>query len=163
MFHVMFHVMFHGCNLDASCPADRSAMQPVMLTEFSLTPTRSCVLLQVVAAAMARGGEEELHRLVQRFRQVFVVACKPKYLPPNWTVDAVDTRQFGEYSVYAKEEAAAVAPGTGEDFSETAAAVAVQDGDGKEEISAVGAEGRNSGAAGVDGAVDGLSIFGHKH
>lgn len=124
---------------------------------------RFCVLLQVVAAAMARGGEDELHRLVQRFRQIFVVACKPKFLPPNWAVDAVDTRQFGEYSVYAKEEAAAMAPDTGKELSEAAAAVAVQDGEGREESSAVGAEGSNSVTAVGDGAGDGLSIFGPKH
>lgn len=64
----------------------------------------SAASLQVVAAALAQGGEEELHQLVQKFRQVFVVACQPKYLPANWAVDAVDTRQFGEYSVYAREE-----------------------------------------------------------
>lgn len=61
---------------------------------------------QVVAAAMARGGEQELHQLVKRFRQAFVVACQPKYLPANWAVDAIDSRQFGEHSVYAAAAAA---------------------------------------------------------
>lgn len=68
-----------------------------------------CTVLQVVAAALLQGGEEGLHKLVRTFRQVFVAACQPKYLPANWAVDAVDSREFGEYSVYAREDAQAAA------------------------------------------------------
>jgi hypothetical protein len=57
---------------------------------------------QVVAAAFAQGGEEALHQLVRRFRQGFVLTCRPRYLPQAWDVDAVDSRQFGDYSVYAQ-------------------------------------------------------------
>lgn len=135
---------------------------------------------------MARGGEEELHRLVQRFRQVFVLACKPKFLPANWAVDAVDTRQFGEYSVYAQEAAAAA--GAAEGGSGAAAEAEADCGGGggsvgrENGVGAAGAEaaaggvavlkkfGRECSAAGGNVGVegqsapdvsDGLSIFGH--
>jgi len=94
---------------------------------------------EVVAAALARGGEEELQQLVQRFRKVFVVACNPKYLPANWAVDAVDSREFGEHSVFAREEAAAAAAaGAAAGAAAVAGAVA-------------GAQGHREGDAFVDG------------
>lgn len=157
----------------------------VMVLQSQLTP--SCALLpllpppppcccqskQVVAAAMARGGEAELQELVRRFRQVFVVACQPKYLPANWAVDAKDSREFGEYSVYAQAEAARL-PAAG-----VAAAAAAEDGVGAAAggTAGVGAEqvqgdgvkknGSNGGqeATGVEAESFGaecLSIFGHK-
>ncbi len=91
---------------------------------------------RVVAAALARGGHEELHRLVTRcvratcewrwacrgvqrlrqrlsphpsppcnmlcrFRAHFVEHCRPRFLPPAWSVSHQQARQFGNYSVYA--------------------------------------------------------------
>jgi hypothetical protein len=73
-------------------------------SEINSAPVPISAVLQVVAAALSQGGEEGLHRLVRTFRHVFVAACLPKYLPANWAVDAVDSREFGEYSVYAKED-----------------------------------------------------------
>eukprot|EP00775_Hariotina_reticulata_P003770 gene3770-4029_t len=64
---------------------------------------------QVVTAALAQGGEEALQQLVKRFRRAFVLTCKPRYLPQAWDIDAVDCRQFGDYSVYAQNGSAASA------------------------------------------------------
>lgn len=111
---------------------------------------------QVVEAALARGGEEELQQLVQRFRQVFVVACSPKFLPANWAVNAVDTREFGAYSVYAKDveegngaEAVAEAAASGEEGLED---------EQQEQQQQQSSDGRAGGLVHVD---DGLSIFAH--
>ena len=68
---------------------------------------------QVVAAAMAQGGEQALHELVRRFRKCFVDALNPKYLPRSWTVEEIGARQFGEYSVYRREVAAGGGVGEG--------------------------------------------------
>jgi hypothetical protein len=129
---------------------------------------------------MARGGEAELQELVRRFRQVFVVACQPKYLPANWAVDAKDSRQFGEFSVYAQAEAgklSAAAAGAGgartaaaadedidaDSVAEGAAGVEedlVQGGGVKKKGLDGGQEGAGVEAGGV--GAEGLSIFGHK-
>lgn len=121
---------------------------------------------------MARGGEAELQELVRRFRQVFVVACQPKYLPANWAVDAEQSRQFGEYSVYAQAEVARLPVGG-------AAAAGAEDGVdaagvGEEQVQGGGVK-KNGGwkdgsngsqeSTGVEAGSVGaecLSIFGHK-
>lgn len=108
---------------------------------------------QVVAAALAQGGEEALHQLVRQFRRAFVLACRPRFLPKAWDVNAVDTRQFGDYSVYAREEAAA------------AAAAEASQAEGSSSSSSSGdEEGDEGGVAGVVGLLgeerrEQLSIF----
>lgn len=61
---------------------------------------------QLVAAALHRGGDAELHKLICRFRTAFIEACKPKFLPMKWEVAHAAKRQFGSYSVYRAEASA---------------------------------------------------------
>lgn len=61
---------------------------------------------QVVAKAMQHGGEAELYTIIRRFREVFVEALQPKYLPSKWDIDHFAPRQFGEHSVFYQENVA---------------------------------------------------------
>lgn len=54
----------------------------------------------VVEAARERGGTEELLALIKRFREAFVVALRPKFLPKSWNVEHNAARAFGPHSVY---------------------------------------------------------------
>jgi len=58
---------------------------------------------RVVAAALAAGGEGELHALMASFRQSFVAACRPRHLPQHWAVGHAAPREFGAFSVYRPE------------------------------------------------------------
>jgi hypothetical protein len=109
---------------EAEVPADGTAAAPAICGGSSSQPSapeaRSLAELghqwhgqQVVAAVLAESGEAGLHDLVRKFRRAFVLACKPQYLPKAWDVDKVQSREFGEYSVYAREEAAAAAAAAG--------------------------------------------------
>jgi hypothetical protein len=93
---------------------------------------------------MAEAGEAGLHELVRRFRRAFVLACKPRYLPKAWDVDTVQSREFGEYSVYAKEEEAAAAA--------AAAVKEAGDGSGMANGSRGAGSGSNSSAEDVEGS-----------
>lgn len=42
--------------------------------------------MQVVAKALARGGEAELVELMARFRSAFVDALQPRFLSPAWQI-----------------------------------------------------------------------------
>lgn len=41
---------------------------------------------QVVELLLANGGEEAIHQFCQRWRQVFVEAVHPRYLPSGWNI-----------------------------------------------------------------------------
>ena len=56
--------------------------------------------LQVVERMVAQGGDEALLELCRRFRQSFVEALQPAFLPPGWHVFHFSKRQFGVNSVY---------------------------------------------------------------
>ena len=56
----------------------------------------------------AEDGEEEsasdaaVRDFIQEWREVFVTALNPQFLPPGWDVRHSGRREFGEYSVYGK-------------------------------------------------------------
>ncbi|GAB4825189.1 Protein RRP6-like 3, variant 2 [Ancistrocladus abbreviatus] len=64
---------------------------------------------QVVDYLIEEYGEEGIHQFCQRWRQVFVDAVHPQYLPAGWDVRHSGRRDFGEFSVYnpAKKASAA--------------------------------------------------------
>jgi hypothetical protein len=76
----------------------------------------------LVRAALAAGGEPALHDLVRRFRLAFVEACRPKYLPPGWSVEAVGERGFGAYSAYGRASGGSEAAGAAAEAALAAAA-----------------------------------------
>jgi len=55
---------------------------------------------QVVKAALQQGGDDALSKLCAKFRQAFIQALNPKYLPVGWTVDHTAPRKFGQHSIY---------------------------------------------------------------
>ena len=55
---------------------------------------------QVVKKAIENGGDPELYSIIRRFREVFVEALQPKYLPTKWDIDHFAPRRFGEHSVF---------------------------------------------------------------
>ncbi|CAI0550648.1 unnamed protein product [Linum tenue] len=55
---------------------------------------------QVVELIMKEEGEEGIGQFCQRWRQVFVEALNPRFLPGGWTVMHSGRRDFGEFSVY---------------------------------------------------------------
>jgi len=59
---------------------------------------------QVVTKAMQNGGEAELYTIIRRFREVFVQALHPKYLPKKWNIDHFAPREFGEHSIFYQEK-----------------------------------------------------------
>jgi hypothetical protein len=42
-----------------------------------------------------------------KFRETFLDAVQPKFLPAGWAVDHAAPREFGPHSVYAADETAA--------------------------------------------------------
>ncbi|CAI7830063.1 unnamed protein product [Closterium sp. NIES-53] len=74
----------------------------------SATPTIEPVPLRghwehgtkVVALLLAGGGEAGIREFTQQWREVFVAALQPRFLPPGWDVQHLGRRQFGEFSVY---------------------------------------------------------------
>eukprot|EP00803_Ostreobium_quekettii_P004481 evm.model.scf_2336.1 EVM.evm.TU.scf_2336.1 scf_2336:1322-8896(+) len=56
---------------------------------------------QVVDMALSRNGEDGINELVRRFRESFVEALKPKYLPEFWSTVHYAPREFGKHSIYA--------------------------------------------------------------
>lgn len=55
---------------------------------------------EVIKAASEKGGDDELVTLCVRFRQAFIQALKPRFLPENWDIAHAAPRKFGECSVY---------------------------------------------------------------
>ncbi|KAF3796773.1 RRP6-like 3 protein [Nymphaea thermarum] len=55
---------------------------------------------RVVEAIMSVEGEDGICEFCQRWRQVFVDAIHPRFLPSGWDVKHRGRREFGEYSVY---------------------------------------------------------------
>ncbi|KAL6657959.1 hypothetical protein ACP70R_005739 [Stipagrostis hirtigluma subsp. patula] len=55
---------------------------------------------QVVELLLSNGGEEAINQFCQRWRQVFVEAVHPRYLPSGWNIKHSGRRDFGEFSVY---------------------------------------------------------------
>ncbi|CAN6457551.1 unnamed protein product [Victoria cruziana] len=55
---------------------------------------------RVVEAIMSVDGEDGIREFCQRWRQVFVDAIHPRFLPAGWDVKHRGRREFGEYSVY---------------------------------------------------------------
>ncbi|KAL7000093.1 Protein RRP6-like 3 [Sarracenia purpurea var. burkii] len=55
---------------------------------------------QVVDHLMKEYGEEGIRQFCQRWRQVFVEATHPRFLPSGWDIMHSGRRDFGEFSVY---------------------------------------------------------------
>jgi cation-transporting P-type ATPase D len=55
---------------------------------------------KVVEAALEQGGDDALSNLCARFRQAFIEALQPKYLPAGWKVNHTAPRTFGQHSIY---------------------------------------------------------------
>ncbi|KAL2476769.1 Polynucleotidyl transferase [Abeliophyllum distichum] len=55
---------------------------------------------QVVEHLLKEYGEEGIFQFCQRWRQVFVEALHPRFLPGGWDVMHSGKRDFGEFSVY---------------------------------------------------------------
>ncbi|XP_058072414.1 protein RRP6-like 3 isoform X2 [Magnolia sinica] len=55
---------------------------------------------QVVEHLLKEYGEDGIRQFCQRWRQVFVEAIHPRFLPSGWDVMHSGRRDFGEYSVY---------------------------------------------------------------
>uniref|UniRef100_A0A0A9H1B5 Uncharacterized protein n=1 Tax=Arundo donax TaxID=35708 RepID=A0A0A9H1B5_ARUDO len=55
---------------------------------------------QVVELLLSNGGEEAVNQFCQRWRQVFVEAVHPRYLPSGWNIKHSGRRDFGDFSVY---------------------------------------------------------------
>ncbi|CAN0897000.1 Protein RRP6-like 3 [Linum grandiflorum] len=55
---------------------------------------------QVVEHLMNEEGEDGIRQFCQTWRQVFVEALNPRFLPAGWTVMHSGRRDFGEFSVY---------------------------------------------------------------
>ncbi|PRW59440.1 DNA damage checkpoint isoform A [Chlorella sorokiniana] len=57
---------------------------------------------EVVRRLEAEGGEDALLDLCRRFRECFVSALQPQYLPPGWSTVHQGMRAFGSHSIYSK-------------------------------------------------------------
>ncbi|KAJ4976897.1 hypothetical protein NE237_002003 [Protea cynaroides] len=55
---------------------------------------------QVVDHILKEHGEDGIREFCQRWRQVFVDAINPRFLPGGWDIKHSGRRDFGEYSVY---------------------------------------------------------------
>ncbi|KAL7594019.1 hypothetical protein Lser_V15G34725 [Lactuca serriola] len=55
---------------------------------------------QVVDFLLKEHGEDGVREFCQRWRQVFVEAIHPRFLPGGWDVTHSGRREFGDYSVY---------------------------------------------------------------
>ncbi|KAH6785648.1 hypothetical protein C2S51_038103 [Perilla frutescens var. frutescens] len=55
---------------------------------------------QVVEYLLKEYGEDGVREFCQRWRQVFVEALHPRFLPAGWDVKHSGKRDFGEFSVY---------------------------------------------------------------
>ncbi|XP_057506784.1 protein RRP6-like 3 isoform X2 [Actinidia eriantha] len=64
---------------------------------------------QVVDHLLKEYGEDGIRQLCQRWRQVFVEAIHPRFLPAGWDVMHSGRRDFGEFSVYNPGKSASVA------------------------------------------------------
>ncbi|KAK9816641.1 hypothetical protein WJX72_003201 [[Myrmecia] bisecta] len=78
----------------ASSSAPDAQQQEQLLSQAARPANR------VVAAALERGGDDELNDLITRFRHCFLDAVKPLHLPQQWNVQHRARREFGEHSVY---------------------------------------------------------------
>eukprot|EP00897_Mesotaenium_endlicherianum_P003422 jgi/Mesen1/3107/ME000184S02174 len=65
---------------------------------------------KVVEMLLREGGEEGLRAFIQAWRQVFVDALQPRFLPPGWAVLHSGKREFGEFSVYNSKRVASLLP-----------------------------------------------------
>ncbi|ESW04538.1 hypothetical protein PHAVU_011G103500 [Phaseolus vulgaris] len=61
---------------------------------------------QVVEHLLREYGEDGIRDFCQRWRQVFVDAVKPRFLPVGWDVKHSGRREFGEFSAYKPKRAA---------------------------------------------------------
>lgn len=59
---------------------------------------------QVVDHLLKEFGEDGVREFCQRWRQVFVEAVHPRFLPGGWDVKHSGIREFGAYSVYNPEK-----------------------------------------------------------
>ncbi|XP_039168932.1 protein RRP6-like 3 isoform X2 [Eucalyptus grandis] len=55
---------------------------------------------QVVDHILKEYGEDGISVFCQRWRQVFIEALKPRFLPAGWDIKHSGRRDFGEFSVY---------------------------------------------------------------
>ncbi|KAK8943176.1 hypothetical protein KSP39_PZI009394 [Platanthera zijinensis] len=63
---------------------------------------------EVVERLLKEHGEDGIGQFCQKWREVFVEALNPRFLPPGWDIMHSGRRDFGEYSIYnpAKKKAA---------------------------------------------------------
>ncbi|TKY66973.1 Exosome component 10 [Spatholobus suberectus] len=64
---------------------------------------------KVVELLLKEYGEDGIREFCQRWRQVFVDAVKPRFLPAGWDVKHSGRRDFGEFSVYNPDKRVAAA------------------------------------------------------
>ncbi|GJS22722.1 hypothetical protein Tco_0451354 [Tanacetum coccineum] len=55
---------------------------------------------QVVDYLLKEHEEDGIHEFCQRWRQVFVEAINPWFLPAGWDVTHIGMREFGDFSIY---------------------------------------------------------------
>ncbi|XP_071726113.1 protein RRP6-like 3 isoform X2 [Rutidosis leptorrhynchoides] len=65
---------------------------------------------QVVDFLLKEHGEDGIREFCQRWRQVFVEAIHPRFLPAGWDVTHSGRREFGDYSVYNPANKAIIPP-----------------------------------------------------
>lgn len=63
---------------------------------------------QVVDHIMREHGEDGIRKFCQKWRQVFIEAINPRFLPAGWDVMHSGRREFGEFSVYNPAKRASV-------------------------------------------------------
>ncbi|KAM0943790.1 putative ribonuclease D [Dioscorea sansibarensis] len=67
---------------------------------------------QVVEYLLNNHGEEGIRNFCQKWRQVFVEAINPRFLPAGWDITHSGRREFGDYSVYNPGKKAPPPPST---------------------------------------------------
>lgn len=55
---------------------------------------------EVVERLLKEHGEDGIGQFCQKWREVFVEAINPRFLPPGWDIMHSGRRDFGEYSIY---------------------------------------------------------------
>ncbi|XP_009601353.1 protein RRP6-like 3 isoform X1 [Nicotiana tomentosiformis] len=96
-------------DVDESCNVSNGAVNSVDNMNASVSSKRDSKLSllghgphgkQVVNHLLKEHGEEGISQFCQRWRQVFVEAVHPRFLPAGWDVMHSGRRDFGEFSVY---------------------------------------------------------------
>ncbi|KAF7805795.1 protein RRP6-like 3 isoform X1 [Senna tora] len=93
------------------CPRDEESTQAKHNSKLSLLGHGPHGKL-VVEHLLKEYGEDGVRQFCQRWRQAFVEAVKPRFLPVGWDVKHSGRRDFGEFSVYNPVRKAFPAPAT---------------------------------------------------